>query len=66
MIKRIFTLTLLLGLLSAIPAWAESALKISDSKIDFGSMTEGPVATKSVTLKNISNEVLTIQNVSTS
>ena len=57
-------LVLVLGLASA--ALAAGPVAISETTVDFGSMTEGPVASKTVTLTNTSKEPAVIGNVSTS
>ena len=61
--KKISILAQALGLLFVTSAMAAPALSISETKVDFGSLTEGPVASKTVTLTNMSKEVITIQNV---
>jgi len=66
MLKKATLLALVLGLLFASPALAAHPIAISEMNVDFGSMTEGPVASKTVTLTNVSKEVVTIQNVTTS
>lgn len=66
MLKKSLLAALALCLLTASWAWAGPPVAISDMKVDFGSMTEGPVARKTVTLTNVSKEVVTIQNVTTS
>lgn len=65
MLKKIALMTLVLGLLCAAPAWAGN-LSVSRTEVDFGSMTEGPVAEKAITLTNTGKEVVTIENVTTS
>lgn len=57
-------LAMVLGLASA--ALAASPVAISETTVDFGSMTEGPVASKTVVLTNTGKEAATIENVSTS
>lgn len=58
--------TLLLSLCLTLPAWANSGLSISKQTIDFGAMTEGPVAQQTVTITNTTAAAITIDNVSTS
>jgi hypothetical protein len=64
--KKIQLMILTLGLLFASTAMAAQPIAISHMQVDFGRMTEGPVAQKTVTLTNVSKEVVTIQNVTTS
>ena len=66
MFKKVQLMVLVLGLLFASSAMAAQPISISDIKVDFGSMTEGPVASKMVMLTNVSKEVVTIKNVTTS
>ncbi|BDQ37032.1 hypothetical protein SYK_13920 [Pseudodesulfovibrio nedwellii] len=66
MFKKIQLMALVLGLLFASSAMAAQPVSISDMKVDFGSMIEGPVASKTVMLTNVSKEVVTIKNVTTS
>ncbi|WP_243545707.1 DUF1573 domain-containing protein [Pseudodesulfovibrio tunisiensis] len=66
MLKKATILALVFRLLFAASAMAAPNLTISETRVDFGSMTEGPVASKTVTLTNVSREVVTIQNVTTS
>ncbi|NDV19845.1 hypothetical protein GO013_10475 [Pseudodesulfovibrio sp. JC047] len=66
MLRKMQWMVLALGMLCASSAMAAQPVSISDMKVDFGTMTEGPVASKTVTLTNISKEVVTIKNVSTS
>ncbi|MDD2219994.1 MAG: hypothetical protein PHO79_00795 [Desulfoplanes sp.] len=64
MFKKILVLSMLLCCL-ALPALA-GTLVPSSASIDFGTLIEGPVAQKKVTLSNTGNEAVTITNVTTS
>lgn len=49
----------------AAGAWA-GPLSVSQTTVDFGAMTEGPVARQTITLTNTGDRALTIENVTTS
>jgi len=66
MFRKATLIALVLGLFFASSALAAHPVSISEMQVDFGSMTEGPVASKTVTITNVSKEVVTIQNVTTS
>ncbi|WFS61800.1 DUF1573 domain-containing protein [Pseudodesulfovibrio thermohalotolerans] len=64
---RLQSIALALAMLVCMAgAAAAQPLVVSEAKVDFGSMTEGPVASKTVTLTNAGKEVLVISNVTTS
>jgi len=56
------------AVLTAGPAMAgqHGALALSETLIDFGTMTEGKVAEKTVTLSNTGDQPITVTNVTTS
>jgi len=62
---RILTLACAMILCLTGAAFA-APLAISQTRVDFGSLTEGPVVNQTVTLTNTAREMVTITNVTTS
>lgn len=61
-----YIMAFLLVACAALPAYAASGLLLSKSTINFGVMTEGPVAQEQVTITNTTSAPITIDNVTTS